>query len=163
MQLPTKDEVISALGEVNSRLQGLADQIKERPDTNLLSGTWTVRDTLCHLAARSNGVPTFITRLERLATATTQPAAAPAAMNIDEVNQSQLDARQGRSAEQLMEEIRAGHVAAIDGVKQLDESTFSRVVPNFRGEHVEAGNMLLGSTARHDNTHLDEIEKALTG
>jgi hypothetical protein len=164
--VPGKEEMIQALAGVNERIDRLAASIAANPEAKLATGTWTVRDVLCHLAARSNGVPGFVNRIKRLLEASGggAPPARPAGLNIDDINQSQIDERQGRGVEELLTEIKDGHLAAIEALKDVDEGLLGRMVPNFRGDgEVEASSMLLGGTARHDNNHLDEIEKALEG
>jgi hypothetical protein len=128
----------------------------------LPSGTWTVRDVLCHLAARSNGVPRFVERIKNLVPAGGPGAPSRPAFDIDEINQGQIDERAGRSVEELLDEIVTGHKAAAEALSSVDAALLSRRYPNFRGDgQVEGADMLLNSTTRHDNTHLDEIEEAL--
>ena len=159
--MATKEEITESLQQVNQRLEGLKARILAGAEKHLLSGTWTVRDALCHLAARSNGLPNFMNRLERAAQATPGAPATPLP-NIDDVNQSQIDARVGRTPAELLDEVHAGHLTAIDGVSKMDADIFDRELPTPRGEGTTpAGDLLMRSTSGHDNVHLDEIEKAL--
>src|SRR5688572_25836852 len=87
--MATREEITASLHQVNQRLETLKARIIDKPETHLLSGTWTVRDALCHLAARSNGVPNFITRVERAAQASPGAPITPLP-NIDDINQSQI-------------------------------------------------------------------------
>jgi hypothetical protein len=152
--------VLGGLRRVNERFEQAGERLIAGAETALLSGSWTVRDALCHLAARSNGVPTFITRVERLAQGL--PMSAPGGLNIDDVNQSQIDARAGRPAAELLHEITEGHRAAIQATSQLDDAVFEREVKDPRAEAlIPAAHLLLRGTVNHDNAHLDEIEAAL--
>lgn len=161
--MASRREVEATLLGVNERIEALRARIVAGADRTLPSGTWTVRDALCHLAARSNGVPNFVARIERLAQGAPGGAAArPAGFNIDEINQGQIDARAGHSVDQLLDEIIAGHRGAVEALATVDEALLSRMVPSFRGDgDIEAAAMLLGGTANHDNNHLSEIEQAL--
>ena len=159
--MASKQEIVDALRQVNQRLDGMKAEILANAETPLLSGTWKVRDALCHLAARSNGVPNFITRLERAATAAPGAPATPLP-NIDDINQGQIDARVGRSAEELVQEVHEGHLTAIDSIFAMPDDVFERDLPNPRdGSISKAGDTLLRSTSNHDNTHMDEIEQAI--
>lgn len=161
--MPSKEDVIAALQQVNQRVERLRHNIIARPDAALLTpgSTWSVRDALCHLAARSDGVPMFVERIERLAAG--GPMQPPGAPNIDDINQSQINARQGRSTDELVTEILQGHLAAIEGMARIEAGLFSHMIPNPRGEgEIQASELLQRGTAGHDNVHLDEIEQALS-
>ena len=54
--MATKEEIVAGIGEVRQRLRRLEPQIVANLDKPLLTGTWTVRDALCHIAADTNAV-----------------------------------------------------------------------------------------------------------
>lgn len=165
--MPTKREIIDALRKTDERVARLADGMRSGSEVRLPRGDWTVRDALCHLAARSNSVPMVIGLAERAAQIEItggQGAASvfPEGFDIDAVNQGQLDERQRRSVDELIEEIRAGHGVAIDEITRLSDDIFEQRVPNPLGEgDLGVSDFLNMATAYHDNAHLNDIEEAI--
>lgn len=157
--MTTKAEVIEAIHSVDARLAALRDQIIAKGEQPLLEGTWRVRDALSHLAARANGVARVMARVEAA-----NPGAAPVTppRNVDEINAGQVEERIGRTVEQLLDEIREGHAAAIAAIEKIEDEVLARMLPfGFRpGEAPVAEMMALGGP-RHDHNHLDQIEAAV--
>ncbi len=166
--MPTRDEVQSAIGAFDARIDGLRERILANGDAALAESEWTVRAALSHLAARANGVPRVVQRAEQAAQSTAgdgqQSGSAPPPINIDEINAGQVTERAGRSVLELLDEIRDGHRAAIAAVAELDESLLERSIPRgFRPGDTTVGEMLIMGGAGHDGSHLDQIEAALPG
>lgn len=158
--MSSRDDFINTVNEFDARLEALRPRILAGGDRPLLEGTWRVRDALSHLAARSNGVPRVLQRVEALDNpgATTTPAP----RNIDEINAGQVEERTSKSVEALLDEIRAGHQAAIAAARDLDEATLERSIPlGFRPGEATVGEMLTMGGPRHDANHLAQIEAAL--
>ena len=61
--MTTRDEITTAIRDIDTRLAALRDRIIEGGDKPLLEGDWRVRDALSHLAARANGVDRVLQRL----------------------------------------------------------------------------------------------------
>lgn len=166
--MPGKDEITQALREVDARVAQLAPKIAARPDVKLPDGGWTVRDALCHMAARSNSVPMVMGMAQMMAQAAAAAggggAQRPPGFDIDAVNQGQIDERKGRSVEALLEEIGDGHRIAIEAIAGLDGALLAQRVRNFvTGEgDLAVSDFLFMATVRHDNAHFDDIEKAVT-
>ena len=57
--MPTKPEIIQNLRDVQSRFELLLPRALEGLSLPLPSGTWTVHDCLCHLAADTNAVASW--------------------------------------------------------------------------------------------------------
>ncbi|MGE3960372.1 MAG: maleylpyruvate isomerase N-terminal domain-containing protein [Dehalococcoidia bacterium] len=157
--MSSREDFTAAVRQIDERIAGLRAEILAHPDRPLLEGTWRVRDALSHLAARANGVPRVLARVAAI----DQPAgAAPAPRNIDEINAGQVEERTDRSAEQLLDEIREGHAAAITAAGEIDEALLARSIPlGFRPGDATVGELLLMGGPRHDGNHLDQIEAAL--
>ena len=51
-----RDEIVVGINACDERLDQLRPAMIANPDAPLPEGTWTVRDALCHIAARANGV-----------------------------------------------------------------------------------------------------------
>jgi protein involved in temperature-dependent protein secretion len=156
--MSTIDEFTTAVRQSDERIAGLREAILANGERPLLEGTWRVRDALSHLAARSNGVPRMLTRLEALDSG----AAPPAIGSVDEINAGQVADRSDRTMEELLDEITAGHQAAIEAAAQFDAATLERRIPlGFRPGDATVGELLVMGGPRHENGHLDQIEAAL--
>jgi len=159
--MTSRDDFAAAVRQVDERLAALRAEILANPDKPLLEGTWRVRDALSHLAARANGVPRVLARVE----AADNPSAggsAPAPRNIDEINAGQVDERSTRSVEELLDEIRDGHAAAVQAAAAIDDATLARSIPlGFRPGDATVGELLVMGGPRHDGNHLDQVEAAL--
>src|SRR5690606_775479 len=157
--MTTRDDFIAAVRAVDDRIAGMREAILANAERPLLEGTWRVRDALSHLAARSNGVPRVLARVE----AADHPSAAPPApRNIDEINAGQVDERVDRSVEDLLDEIQRGHAAAIEAAQGLDDALLGRSIPlGFRPGDATVAELLVMGGPRHDDTHLDQIEAAI--
>jgi hypothetical protein len=155
--MTTRDEIISAIQGVDTRLEALRARILAGGETPLREGTWRVRDALSHLAARANGVDR-ITQRVRAAQAGTPMA--PVA-SIDEINAGQVHEREGATVLELLDEIRAGHAAAIAAIGHVDEATLAHLLPQVNRDDSPAIDMMLRGGPGHDNGHLDQIEAAL--
>ncbi len=152
------DQIIAAIEDVDQRIEELWDRIMENGDTPLAEGTWRVRDALSHLAARGNGVGRVMARVQALKDGG-QPAAP---RTIDEINADQVSERSDKSVRQLLDEIIAGHSAAIDAVREVDRMVLREMIPaGFQPGEVEVGDSIIRGGPRHDHGHLDQIEAVL--
>lgn len=158
--MSSRDDFISTVNAFDARIEALRPRILAGADRPLLEGTWRVRDALSHLAARSNGVPRVLQRVAALDNP--NAGAAPAPRSIDEINAGQVEERTSKSVEELLEEIRAGHQAAIAAAREIDDTLLARSIPfGFRPGEATVGEMLSMGGPRHDGNHLDQIEAAL--
>jgi hypothetical protein len=148
----------AAIDESERLLRRLAAPVRERPDTPLLEGEWTVRDTLCHVAARSNDVP-LILRL-------TDPAAIDESKSmiaeLDATNARQMADRSGRTVDQLVDEALAGYAVAHVAVGQLNDAQLDQVLPDVPGVGpMRLADLLVLTYQDHAQAHLKSIEAAL--
>jgi hypothetical protein len=160
--MTAREDVIDAVRESDARLQALAPRLRARPQAGLPGADWVVRDALCHLAARADCVGVVQTLLPSAAQAT---AAAPVdldRLDIDSVNRVQIAERGGRSVDDLLEEIAAGHAAAMTALAALGDDVLQRRVtlPGPLGV-VALVDLLLLAGPRHEQAHLDDVERAL--
>ncbi len=163
--MTTRHDVIKGIEEVDTRVHGMAPRLLTHGDAKLPEGEWTVRQALCHLAARSNCVPLAVSASRRAhARAQGVPSAAGGAGGINEVNQRQLEERQDRTVAELLDEIHAGHQDAVKAVRGIDEPTLGeRMVYYSGGGEMSFAELLLRAGPGHENNHLDQIEKAIGG
>lgn len=154
------DQIIAAIEDVDQRIEELWDRIMEHGDTSLAEGTWRVRDALSHLAARGNGVARVMARARALKDPSApQP---PAPRSIDEINADQVSERSNKSVRELLDEIIAGHAAAIAAVRDVDRMELRELIPQgFQPGDIEVGDSIIRGGPRHDHGHLDQIEAVL--
>ncbi len=151
-------EVLQAIEDVDARVRALRARIEVNAEKLLLSGEWRVRDALSHLAARSNSVPNV---MRRLVASESQSAGTAPRVNIDEINHDQVDERSGRSIQEILDEIHAGHRTAILSLP-VDEM-LARTLPAVGGGDVSIAESIARSGARHEQNHLNDVEAALDG
>lgn len=154
------DQIIGAIEDVDQRIEELWDRILANGDTPLAEGTWRVRDALSHLAARGNGVARVMARARALKDPNApQP---PAPRSVDEINADQVAERSSKSVRELLDEIIAGHAAAIDAVREVDRMELREMIPQgFQPGEIEVGDSIIRGGPRHDHGHLDQIEAVL--
>lgn len=157
--MATRDEVVAAIHAVDARLDALKPRILAQGDAPLKEGAWRVREALSHLAARANGVDRVAQRVRD-----TQAGKTPAApCTIDEINASQVTERASKSAAELLDEIAHGHAAAIAAVGALEQTILDAMLPlGFRPGESTASDLMLRGGPGHDNSHIAQIEAALT-
>ena len=156
--MATKSEITDGIQGVEERLQRLLPGIRSHLETPLPEGTWSVHDALCHLAADANAVPRWLARIEALDAG--RPTRPPG-FDMDVHNQENIDARKGKPIDEVVTEITDGLHADAAAVSTLDETLLQRQVPNFRGEMTAASDMLSFTAVRHNQIHLDDIERAI--
>src|SRR5918911_2790030 len=124
--------------------------------TPLNEGTWTVRDALCHVAARANDVPLVLGLLDRTVDL------ASAAAESEAINAGQIASRAGRSVDELADEAVAGYAAARADVLELDTTRLNQTIPDVPGQGpMRVADLLLVVYRYHARAHLDSIEQAL--
>lgn len=156
----TREEIVAAITAGTERIERLRPLAAKAPETPLGTGEWRVRDALSHLAARGNPVVLIKARLERAASS----APAQANPDINAINAAQVSERADLSLDALLDEIVAGHAAAIAQVAQLDDAFLAQTLTvGPAATQVTVAEMLVRAGVGHEGTHLDEIEAALGG
>ena len=152
-----KDEIATGLRAVQERFERLAPRIVTKLDAPLPTGTWTVHDALCHVAADSDAVAAWRKRVEALSRG---ESARPPGFDIDAFNQERIDQRKGLPAAAVVDEVRGHFSADLAAIAVLDDELLAREI-DYRDAKAPAARMLLFYTGAHNNGHLDEIERAL--
>jgi hypothetical protein len=154
----TKEEITAGIRAVEERLDSLLPGIVDNLEQALPEGTWTVHDALCHMAADAHSLPRWHRQIDAAINGT---SARPPGFNLDDYNQQGIDARKGKSIDEVVAEIRDGLHSDAAAVPGLDDALLAREVPNFRGELQPASERLSFTTGRHNHMHLDDIENAI--
>ena len=120
--MDTREEIAAGLREVQDRLERLAPRIVGKLDTPLLSGSWTVHDALCHIAADAEAVPSWLSRIDAMASGS---SARPPGFSIDAYNQERIAQRKGLPVAEVLDQIRARFSADLDAIGKLDDALLS--------------------------------------
>ena len=157
--MTTRDDVIARIRAVDARLDALRDRIIAGGERPLSEGTWRVRDALSHLAARANGIDRVVKRLQ----ATEAGTPPPPPRSIDDINAGQVEERAGANVAALLDEIRAGHAAAIAAIGHVDDATLAKTMPiGYRPGDAAVVDLMMGGGPGHDLSHVEQIEAALS-
>ncbi|MBV9359130.1 MAG: maleylpyruvate isomerase N-terminal domain-containing protein [Chloroflexi bacterium] len=158
MTIPEDARRIDAAIDASEQLlRNLVEPIRARPETPLLDGDWTVRDALCHVAARANDVPLIL----RLTDRRTSGEASSMMAELDATNARQIADRSARTVDELVAEALAGYGAAHVAVSALDEAQLDQVldVPSLGSTRL--ADLLVLTYQGHAQAHLRSIEAAL--
>ena len=155
-----RDEIVAGIRACDERLAELGPAMIANPDAPLPEGTWTVRDVLCHVAARANGVAMMVA----LASGSLEADAAEMgpSFDIDAVNRQQIADRSANDVNALLTEAFAGHEAAIGQLASIDDQMLARRVklPFFEREVTVIDLIALGG-AGHEQSHINDIARAV--
>lgn len=155
-----RQQILDAMRQADERLEKLRASITAHPDARLLEGTWTVRDCLAHVAARS--VVTSIVRTMEQRLAAAARAGEQVVIDINAINHAQVEERMGATAAQLVDEAKAGRRQAAAELAAIGDEQLARRAPDFRGAgDVSIGEMMLMIIQRHEAGHVDSIEAAI--
>jgi hypothetical protein len=148
----------AAIAENDALLRSLSERIVAAAEQPLVQGEWSVRDAMCHVAARANGV----TMVQAVASGAFNTEGAGDTLDIDAINRQQIAERVNKSARDLIDETIAGHARAITELAHLDDATLASMIslPIFE-QPVSFIDLLMMSGPGHDAAHLAEIQAAL--
>jgi hypothetical protein len=155
-----RDEIVAGINACDTRLEQMKPSMIANPDAPLPEGTWTVRDALCHVAARANGVAMAVTVANN--TLGADPADVGPPFDIDVVNRQQIADRSEKDVDALLAEVLAGHQAAIDQLASIDNELLARrmKLPYFEHE-VTVIDLIALAGAGHEQSHVNEIARAV--
>lgn len=154
-----RQQILDAIRQADERLEKLRASITAHPDARLLEGTWTVRDCMSHVAARSV-VTSIVRNVERRLAAAR--AAEQVAIDINAINHGQVEERKGATAAQLVDEAKAGHRRTTTELAAMSDEQLARRMPEFGGHgDVSIGELVLRIVQRHEAGHIDSVEAAI--
>jgi hypothetical protein len=155
-----RNEIVAGINACDARLEQMKPAMATNPDAPLPEGTWTVRDALCHVAARANGVAMAVTVANN--TLGADPADVGPTFDIDVVNRQQIADRSEKDVDALLAEALAGHQAAIDQLASIDNELLARrmKLPYFEHE-VTVIDLIALAGAGHEQSHINDIARAV--
>jgi hypothetical protein len=155
-----RDEIVAGINACDERLTQLKPAIIANSDAPLPEGAWTVRDALCHVAARANGVAMAVT----VASGSLGADAADVGptFDIDVVNRQQIADRTTNDVDALLAETFAGHATAIGQLASIDDQMLARrmKLPYFEHE-VTVIDLIALAGAGHEQSHINDIARAV--
>jgi DinB family protein len=162
--MANRQAIEAAFRAADRRLDRLAPLIATYESDRLLddSGKWNLRDCLCHVAASARVSGMAQRALDRLE-GKAPPPAAPGGPTVDERNQQQIEARAGKSVEDLVAEAKQGHAVAWEDVRAMTDATLDTKVPDMQPGRPAAsvGGLVLRMLEYHEGGQMDRIENAL--
>ena len=155
-----RDEIVAGINACDERLTQLKPAMVANLDAPLPEGTWTVRDALCHVAARANGVAMAVSVASGSLGA--DPADVGPTFDIDVVNRQQIADRSAKDVDALLIEALTGHQAAIGQLALIDDAMLARrmKLPYFKDE-VTVIDLIALAGAGHEQSHINEIARAV--
>ena len=153
----SRQDVIDELDSVRRDLEALVDSAPTAAWAKLAhSDGWDARQLLCHMASTS-GVANFILMLAQGPAG----AAGGGAYDIDQFNAQQVAMRAGRSASELLDEVRSNIARDIAAVESAQDELLSK---HYRAPWEAEGpvaDVIVESLRRHFRGHLAELATAL--
>ena len=119
---------------------------------------WNVKQMYSHMASTGS----IISRLIERAKAPPAPAGQQAAVDVDAWNARHVALRQDRSTDEIVAEIKSTYTSGAALIESTPDPVLAVKVydPNSKGQ-VPLSERLMQMLVRHNNTHLDEIDKAV--
>lgn len=154
--MATKQEIIAAIQQGIQRVeQTFSDLSDEQLDKRVHEGAdgWTACQILAHLAGRSDSYQMMFQLAEA------PPPQDRPAFDVNHWNQQIVDARAGKSKDELLTEFRETHERLIQQVEALPDAALLQTVTMPRGP-ITVGDALAGSGGMHSVRHAEEVEQA---
>ncbi|MEU7841703.1 hypothetical protein AB0B39_12185 [Micromonospora sp. NPDC049114] len=158
----TRAELLASMDEQRRRIESVASVVDEIADLPTGVGTWTVRDTLCHLAVYypEHEVDEQMAKLRRLAAAGSTNRRPD--FDIDAANAERLRAYEGVPVSKILDIVTRARRRIRAEVEALDDAFLALPVAGTAwGDVVPVGRVVAESTCTHDEGHLDEIVRAV--
>lgn len=157
--MPTKQDVIDSYRKVMERGEKLAVGLSEEDwQKPVPGGTWSVKQTFCHLASVGAAPILFIGMAQRPA-----GEGGGSGFDVDAWNAEQVKARQDRPVAEIMKEFRNTHEVGIRTVESTGDDVLARQIPSFLGGTASVLEVLMASGSEHEMGHMEDIERALRG
>ncbi|MEE4493243.1 DinB family protein [Streptomyces sp. BE230] len=158
----TRTELLASMDEQWKRIELVASVLDEVADLPTGVGTWTVRDTLCHLAVYypEHEVGEQMAKLRRLAEAGRTNRRPD--FDIDAANVERLRVFEGMPVAEVLDIVAKARRTIRAEIGALDDTFLALPVAGTAwGDVVPVGRVVAESTCTHDEGHLDEIVHAV--
>jgi len=159
--ITTKQDIVKAIGAFVDKAESVAASLAPADwQKTVYQGGWNVKQAYCHLAAMA-GSPIFIINLA--ASPAPSSGGGGGGFDVDAWNAREVAARQDRSVEQILAELKSGYAKSIGVVEATSDELLAKKMTVPWGASGTLAELLVGSVIGHNATHLDDIEKAVRG
>jgi hypothetical protein len=157
----TKQDIVKAVGAFVDRAESIAASLSpadwQKP---VYKGGWNVKQAYCHLAAMAGGAA-FIINLA--ASAPPSSGGGQGGFDVDAWNAREVGARQDRTIEQILAELKSGCATSITVVEATSDELLAKQVTMPWGASGTLAEVLVTSVTGHNAAHLNDIERAVRG
>jgi hypothetical protein len=154
--LASKEEIIQAIqngiADVEATFGNMSDE-QLATKVHQEEGGWTAGQVLAHLAGRQASYE----MMSKMAQGGTPPQGQ---FDVNAWNQSHVDARAGKSRDELISEFKEVHEALAKRVEGMPDQVLQQEIMGFRGP-TTVGDMLMSSGGLHSSAHAEEVRNAL--
>lgn len=158
----SKQDIVKAVGAFVDRAESMAAGFSPADwQETVYEGGWNVKQAYCHLAAMAGGAA-FIINLAA-SPLPTSGGGGQGGFDIDAWNAREVGARQDKSIEEILAELKSGCASSISAVEATSDELLAKEVTMPWGVSGTLAEVLATSVTGHNATHLDDIERAVRG
>jgi hypothetical protein len=154
----TKQDIVKAVGAFVDRAESIAASLApadwQKP---VYKGGWNVKQAYCHLAAMAGGAAFVI----NLAASPPPPSGGGGGFDVDAWNAREVAARQDRTIEEILAELKSGCATSISVVEATSDELLAKEVTMPWGVSGTLAGVLVISVTGHNAEHLNDIERAV--
>jgi hypothetical protein len=154
----SKQEIVKAVGAFVDRAESIAASLTpadwQKP---VYKGGWNVKQAYCHLAAMAGGAAFVI----NLAASPPPPSGGGGGFDVDAWNAREVGARQDRTIEEILAELKSGCATSISVVEATSDELLAKEVTMPWGVSGTLAEVLVTSVTGHNAEHLNDIERAV--
>jgi uncharacterized damage-inducible protein DinB len=155
----TKQDIVKAAGAFVERAQSIAARLSTADwQKTVYEGGWNVKQVYCHLAAMGATAPLLI---NMAATPLPPAGGGQGGFDVDAWNAREVGARQARSIEEILAELKSGYARSIDAIKGTTDELLAKEMTTLWGESGTLAELIMASVIDHNGQHLDDVESAL--
>jgi len=154
----TKQDIVKAVGAFVDRAESMAASLAPADwQKTVYKGGWNVKQAYCHLAAMAGGAAFVI----NLAASPPPPSGGGGGFDVDAWNAREVGARQDRTIEEILAELKSGCATSISVVEATSDELLAKEVTMPWGVSGTLAEVLVISVTGHNAEHLNDIERAV--
>jgi uncharacterized damage-inducible protein DinB len=155
----TKQDIVKAASAFVDRAESTAAGLSTADwQKTVYEGGWNVKQVYCHLAAMG-GTALFL--INMAASPLPPSGGGQGGFDVDAWNAREVGARQARSIEQILAELKSGYARSIDAIKATSDELLAKEMTTLWGESGTLAELIMTSVIDHNGQHLDDVESAL--
>ena len=155
----SKQEIVKAVGAFVDRAESIAASLTPADwQKTVYKGGWNVKQAYCHLAAMAGGAA-FVINLA--ASPPPSSGGGQGGFDVDAWNAREVGARQDRTIEEILAELKSGCATSISVVEATSDELLAKEVTMPWGVSGTLAEVLVTSVTGHNAEHLNDIERAV--